>query len=88
MRNLRLAFTATLLLGAAAPLLAQAGAAPAAAPAKPRYGDFGIDLSAMDRSVKPGDSFWHYVNGNWAKNTEIAADRTSAGVAVLLVDEA
>jgi endothelin-converting enzyme/putative endopeptidase len=90
MRNLRLAFTAALLLGGAStPLLAQGGAAaPAAAPAKPRYGDFGIDLSAMDRSVKPGDSFWHYVNGNWDKTTEIAADRTSAGAGVILVDEA
>src|SRR5687767_13240514 len=90
MRNFRLAFTAALLLGGAAtPLLAQAGTpASAAAAAKPRYGDFGIDLTAMDRSVKPGDSFWHYVNGNWDKRTEIAADRTSAGVGVLLVDEA
>jgi putative endopeptidase len=90
MRNFRLAFTAALLLGgAAAPSLAQGGTtAPAAASAKPRYGDFGLDLTAMDRSVKPGDSFWHYVNGNWDKATEIAADRTSAGAGVLLVDEA
>jgi endothelin-converting enzyme/putative endopeptidase len=93
MRNLSLAATAALLLGtAAAPALAQAGhsghAAPAAAAGKPRFGDFGIDLAAMDRSVKPGDSFWHFVNGNWDKSTEIAADRTSAGVGVLLADEA
>ena len=90
MRNFRLAFTAALLLGGAAtPLLAQGGhAVHVAEPAKPRYGDFGIDLSAMDHSVKPGDSFWHFVNGNWDKTTAIAADRTSAGVGVLLVDEA
>jgi putative endopeptidase len=89
MRNFRLAFTAALLLGGAStPLYAQAGTPAAAAAAKPRYGDFGIDLSAMDRSVKPGDSFWHYVNGNWDKTTEIAADRTSAGAGVLLADEA
>jgi putative endopeptidase len=88
MRTFRLAFTAALLLGgASAPLYAQ-GAAASAAAAKPRYGDFGIDLSAMDRSVKPGDSFWHYVNGNWDKTTQIAADRTSAGAGVILVDEA
>jgi hypothetical protein len=42
----------------------------------------------MDRAVKPGDSFWHFVNGNWDKNTQIAADRSSAGAGVLLVDEA
>jgi putative endopeptidase len=88
MRTFRLAFTAALLLGgASAPLYAE-GAAASAAAAKPRYGDFGIDLSAMDRSVKPGDSFWHYVNGNWDKTTQIAADRTSAGAGVILVDEA
>ena len=45
-------------------------------------------MDAIDRSVRPGDSFWHFVNGGWDKNTEIAADRTSAGVGVLLVDEA
>ncbi len=93
MRNFSLAFAAALLLGtAAAPALAQGGhaghAAPAAAAGKPRYGDFGLDLTAMDRSVKPGDSFWHFVNGNWDKSTQIAADRTSAGAGVLLVDEA
>ena len=93
MRNFRLAFTAALLLGtAAAPVFAQSGhaghPATAAAAGKPRYGDFGLDLTAMDRSVKPGDSFWHFVNGNWDKTTPIAADRTSAGAGVLLVDEA
>ena len=80
---------ALLLAGVAALPAAAAPAAPAApAPAKPRYGDFGIDMTALDRSVKPGDSFWHFVNGNWDKRTEIAADRTSAGVGVLLADEA
>ena len=33
----------------------------------------------MDKSVKPGDDFWAYVNGTWDKNTQIAADRASAG---------
>jgi putative endopeptidase len=93
MRNSSLAFAAALLLGtASAPVLAQAGhsghSMATAAAAKPRFGDFGLDLTAMDRSVKPGDSFWHFVNGNWDKSTEIAADRTSAGVGVLLADEA
>src|SRR4051812_3055963 len=78
---------ALLLAGTASPLFAQQPTAAAAA-AKPRYGDVGLDLTAIDRSVKPGDSFWHFVNGNWDKSTEIAADRTSAGVGVLLVDEA
>ena len=28
-------------------------------------GAFGVDLSAMDTSVKPGDDFYRYVNGKW-----------------------
>ena len=39
----------------------------------------GIDLKAMDKSVKPGDDFYAYANGNWVKNTEIPADRSSVG---------
>ncbi|TMJ13605.1 MAG: M13 family metallopeptidase [Alphaproteobacteria bacterium] len=84
-----MAFAAALLIGAAVPALAPGGAAYAAeASAKPRYGSWGFDSAAIDRSVKPGDDFWHYVNGSWDKRTEIAADRTSAGVGVLLADEA
>ena len=39
----------------------------------------GIDLKAMDKSVKPGDDFFAYANGNWVKTTEIPADRSSIG---------
>jgi predicted metalloendopeptidase len=39
----------------------------------------GIDLAAMDKSVKPGDDFFNYANGSWFKNTEIPADRSSIG---------
>ncbi|MEO5808656.1 MAG: M13 family metallopeptidase [Sphingomicrobium sp.] len=39
----------------------------------------GIDLSAMDKSVRPGDDFFNYANGSWVKRTEIPADRTSVG---------
>jgi|SoiMethySBSTD1v2_1073268.scaffolds.fasta_scaffold03527_10 putative endopeptidase len=65
----------------------QQGGAPSTT-LKPRFGTWGVDLTAMDRTVKPGDSFWHYVNGSWDKRTAIPADRTSAGVAVLLIEEA
>jgi endothelin-converting enzyme/putative endopeptidase len=55
-------------------------ALPASAqPAKPAYGDWGYDSSAMDTSVKPGDDFWSYVNGTWNKNTQIAPDLAEAG---------
>jgi len=71
--------------------LASAGLLAIAAPslaAKPVYGDWGYNTSAMDRSVKPGDDFWAYVNGSWDTHAEIAADRTSAGFGVKLTDEA
>ena len=59
-----------------------------AQPGKPVYGDWGYATSAMDKSVKPGDDFWEYVNGTWDKNTQIAADRASAGPFVTLSDQA
>ena len=64
---------------ATASLLAVA-AAPALHAARPTYGNWGYEPSAMDSSVKPGDDFWAYVNGNWDKTHQIAADRASAGV--------
>ncbi len=85
------AFTISLLLAGAAPVAAFAAPPTATSTTDARharYGTWGVDLTALDRSVRPGDDFWHYVNGGWDKRTEIAADRTSAGAGVLLVDEA
>lgn len=39
----------------------------------------GINLSYMDRNVKPGDDFFRYVNGTWVDNTEIPGDKTRWG---------
>ena len=39
----------------------------AAAAARPQYGTFGFDTAGMDRSVAPGDNFFDYSNGTWAK---------------------
>ena len=47
---------------------------------KPRYGSFGFDVAGMDRSVRPGDSFYRYANGGWETATEIPADRSSYGM--------
>ena len=55
--------------------------------AKPVYGTWGYDAAAMDRGVKPGDDFFDYVNGTWAKKTDIAPDRTFVGIDSVLNDQ-
>jgi putative endopeptidase len=40
----------------------------------------GIAVANLDRSVKPGDDFYQYANGEWLKRTEIPPDRASLGV--------
>ena len=53
---------------------------PSAPPVPPRYGTWGVDLAAMDKTVNPGDDFDQYVNGGWKRKTEIPADQPSTGV--------
>jgi len=45
----------------------------------PKFGTFGVDLSSMDKSVKPGDNFFLYVNGKWLKTAVIPPDRSQTG---------
>ena len=69
--------------GAGAPLVAATDAAAGAEDGslKPlTFGSWGVDLSARDPSVKPGDDFDKYANGAWFARTEIPADQASAGV--------
>jgi putative endopeptidase len=47
---------------------------PAAKQQKP-----GINLSYMDKKVKPNDDFFRYVNGTWVDKTEIPSDKTRWG---------
>ena len=65
----------SLLLGMVA--VAIAGAALAG---EPQVKPWGVELSYLDASVKPGDDFFKYANGNWIKHATIPADRTYAGV--------
>ena len=46
---------------------------------RPAFGTWGVDLAAMDHSVKPGDDYFLYVNGNWYKTAVIPPDRSSTG---------
>lgn len=39
----------------------------------------GINVAAMTPTVKPGDDFYTYANGEWMKTTMIPADRSSTG---------
>ena len=64
---------------ATAPARTRPVAATTAAAGKPKLGDFGVDLSAMDRGIAPGDDFYNYVNGAWMARTEIPADKASWG---------
>ncbi|WP_084445496.1 M13 family metallopeptidase [Sphingomonas sp. TDK1] len=76
-----------LLLGAAIYGLSPAPAQTAAAASgKPAYGTYGFDTAGMDRSVRPGDDFYAYANGTWAKNTAIPADQSNYGAFNLLDD--
>ena len=68
---------AALLLGLAPiALLAQTTAPQPAEPmAKAMVGSWGVDLSARDLAVKPGDDFERYASGKWLDSATIAADR-------------
>jgi putative endopeptidase len=58
---------------------------PPAAP-KPQYGTFGFDSAGMEKDVAPGDNFYQFANGTWAKNTPIPADKSNYGSFNILDD--
>ena len=80
-KHIFLAGVASLSIAAATTpvFAADAAAVTAASTGKPQLGAWGVDTAGMDRSVKPGDSFFDYVNGTWVKTTEIPADRSTWG---------
>lgn len=64
-----------LLTFSLAGVAAVAAAQPSAPTSRAQWGTFGVDLESMDRAVHPGDDFWSYVNGTWARTAQIPADR-------------
>jgi predicted metalloendopeptidase len=47
--------------------------------AQAELGTFGVDLTARDMNVKPGDNFFMYASGAWYNNFEMPADKTRFG---------
>jgi putative endopeptidase len=48
----------------------------------------GIDLGDMDKSVRPGDDFFMFMNGAWVAETDLPADKSNYSRFVYLNDEA
>jgi putative endopeptidase len=46
----------------------------------------GVDTANFDRSVRPQDDFYRFVNGRWLRDTAIPADRSAYGTFVQLRD--
>ena len=63
----------------AAAILCSLGVTTTGATDAPR-GPSGIDLAGIDHSIRPGNDFDGYANGNWRKTAVIPADRSSTGV--------
>ena len=53
-----------------------AASLPAATGDKPLYGPWGLDLTAMDTTVKPGDDFNRYASGAWLARARIPEDKS------------
>lgn len=60
-------------------VLPEPAAAARAESARAAIGAWGFDLDGMDSSIKPGDDFYKYANGNWLANNQIPPDLTSWG---------
>jgi putative endopeptidase len=86
--NIRIIFavTAAMLLAACSQEPATDASSGEAAPT-PQLNS-GIDTQYMDKSVKPGDDFFAYMNGRWLAETEIPADKSNYGGFTILADEA
>jgi putative endopeptidase len=49
-------------------------------PPLPFYPPLGLDVQGMDKSVRPQDDFYTYVNGAWVAHTPIPGDKSSVDV--------
>ncbi|MEM8615679.1 MAG: M13 family metallopeptidase, partial [Pseudomonadota bacterium] len=51
------------------------------------WGEFGLDLDAMDTRFEPGDDFFCYINGGWYANFDMPSDKTRYGAFTILRDK-
>ncbi|HJX84052.1 MAG TPA: hypothetical protein VJ723_06890, partial [Candidatus Angelobacter sp.] len=65
------------VMAAAAPLQQPTSSSPNGSPKPDSHG---IAVGNMDSSVKPGDDFYQYANGDWIKRTVLPPDRARIGV--------
>jgi hypothetical protein len=78
-------FTRVTLLAPLALALIACGPAPPKGPlpgapsAQAQIPPWGLDLSARDPKVRPGDDFYRYADGHWLDTHKIPADRTRWG---------
>jgi putative endopeptidase len=86
--SLPLAFALTLAACANAPTSPEPAPAPAAPPPAAPTLASGLLLQNFDRSVRPQDDFYRFVNGTWLAKTEIPADKNNYGSFGILQDEA
>ncbi|MFC5526706.1 M13 family metallopeptidase [Rhodanobacter ginsengisoli] len=82
MQSIRWILTAAVLCGPTAWAASPAATPPASA--RP----VGVDLAGIDHSVKPGDDFFRYANGDWLKTAKIPADRSSTGTFLKVFERA
>jgi putative endopeptidase len=52
---------------------------PVLAKSRPQLGSFGVETVHIDESVKPGDDFFRYANGDWLKTVKIPDDQAQWG---------
>lgn len=55
-------------------------------PVGPELGSFGVELSARNLDIKPGDDFFMYASGTWYDNYVMPADKTSFGAFAALAE--
>ena len=49
--------------------------------------DNGLDIASMDKTVRPQDDFYNYVNGTWMKTAKIPSDKPTWGSFNKLADD-